>query len=230
VAIPSEWGKNSYQPQAYPHAAYAAMVTKLDRYVGDVQNELVRLGIGNNTLIIFASDNGPHREGGNDPAFFKSSNGFRGIKRDLYEGGIREPVIAYWPAVIKKKSTSGLVAAFWDFFPTFADITGQPRAEGLDGISLLPTLQSKGVQKQHEYLYWEFHENGGRQVVRAGNWKAVRLNVMKDPDAPVQLFNLAVDPGETQNLSAQHPEVVRKLKAIMRTSHVENANFPFIKE
>jgi arylsulfatase A-like enzyme len=229
-AIPSNWDGNGYQPQAYPHAAYAAMVTKLDHYVGNVKNELVKLGIDHNTLIIFASDNGPHREGSNDPGFFNSSGGFRGIKRDLYEGGIREPVIAYWPAVIKTNRTSPLIAAFWDFFPTFADIAGQPRAEHLDGISLLPTLQSKGIQKQHEYLYWEFHEGGGRQAVRAGNWKAVRLNVMKNPDAPVQLFNLARDPGEKEDLSAQNPAVLQKLKAMMKAAHAENTNFPFIKE
>jgi len=229
-AVPSGWDGNGYQPQAYPHAAYAAMVTKLDKYVGDVKNELVKLGIDENTLIIFASDNGPHREGGNDPAFFNSNSGFRGIKRDLYEGGIREPVIAYWPAVIKNKSTSGLVAAFWDFFPTFADITGQPLPLHLDGISVLPTLKSKGIQKQHAYLYWEFHENGGRQAVRAGNWKAVRLNVMKNPNAPAQLFNLASDPDEKVDLSAQNPGVVQKLKAIMKAAHVENTNFSFIKE
>ncbi|MDP4130433.1 MAG: arylsulfatase [Bacteroidota bacterium] len=224
------WDGNGYQPQEYPHAAYAAMVTKLDHYVGEIKNELKTLGIENNTLIIFTSDNGPHREGGNDPEFFKSSGGLRGIKRDLYEGGIREPMIAYWPAVIKKKKDDEQMGAFWDFFPTFAEMAGQPIPSSSDGISLLPTLRSKGKQKQHDYLYWEFHEDGGSQAVRMGNWKAVRLGVMQDPDSPILLFNLSKDQQEQDNVAAENREVVLKAKLIMKKAHVENKNFPFIKE
>lgn len=160
--IPALWDGKGYQPQAYPHAAYAAMVTKLDNYIEQVVEKLKTLGIEKNTLIIFTSDNGPHREGGNDPAFFNSSGGFKGIKRDLYEGGILTPMIAYWPAVITKPKVSGLTGAFWDFMPTFAAMAGAPAPPHTDGISLLPTLSSNGKQRQHEFLYWEFHEDGGR--------------------------------------------------------------------
>ncbi|MEO6704459.1 MAG: arylsulfatase, partial [Ginsengibacter sp.] len=150
------WNGGDYQPQAYPHAAYAAMVTKLDNYVGEVIKKLKELGLDKNTLVIFTSDNGPHIEGGNDPAFFNSADGFRGIKRELYEGGIREPMIAYWPGVIKKNQTSNFICATWDFFPTFAKMVKQPDSPVSDGISILPTFIGKGKQKQHEYLYWEF--------------------------------------------------------------------------
>ncbi len=228
-AIPASWDGKGYQPQAYPHAAYAAMVTKLDNYAGQVIEKLKALGIEKNTLIIFTSDNGPHREGGNDPAFFNSSGGFRGIKRDLYEGGIRTPVIAYWPAVITKPKVSGFTGAFWDFMPTFAAIAGAPVPPHMDGVSLLPTLSSKGKQKQHPFLYWEFHEDGGRQAVRMGKWKGVRLNVMKDPGSPVELYDLSADPGETKNVAAENPAIVQNIQKIMQTEHTENIHFPFLK-
>lgn len=221
------WNGEGYEPQAYPHAAYAAMVTKLDNYVGELMKKLKESGLDKNTLIIFTSDNGPHIEGGNDPAFFHSSDGLRGIKRQLFEGGIREPMIAYWPGVIKKNQTSDLICATWDFFPTFAKIVNQPISPVLDGLSILPTLISKGIQKQHEYLYWEFHEDGGRQAVRMGNWKGVRENAMKGKNGPIQLFNLAKDPGEKNNIASKNPLVVKKISAIMKSAHVENPNFPF---
>ncbi|MBD0296499.1 MAG: arylsulfatase [Flavisolibacter sp.] len=227
-AVPAIWNGVGYQPQAYPLAAYAAMVTKLDQYVGEVMAKLIVLGIEKNTLVIFTSDNGPHREGGNMPEYFNSSGGLRGIKRDLYEGGIREPTIAYWPAVIKKGSSSDQVGAFWDFLPTFAEITGQPVPHGIDGISILPTLTAKGTQKQHPFLYWEFHEEGGSQAVRMGNWKGVRLNVKKEKNAPVQLFDLATDPKETKDVSAAHSSVIKEMMRIMQNEHVEDKNFPLL--
>lgn len=226
--IHAGWKCVGYQPQAYPKAAYAAMVTKADAYVGEVVQALKRLGIEKNTLIVFASDNGPHREGGNQPEFFNSSGGFRGIKRDLYEGGIRVPVIASWPAVIKKGRQSDHMGAFWDFLPTFAELTDQPAPKNIDGISILSTLTSKGKQEQHNFLYWEFHEEGGRQAVRMGDWKGVRLGIIADSNAPVQLFNLATDPAETTDISAAHPEVVQELERIMKSAHVEHENFPLV--
>ncbi len=225
--IKDNWNGIGYQPQAYPYAAYAAMVTKLDKYVGEVMKKVKELGIEKNTLIIFTSDNGPHREGGNDPDFFNSSSGFRGIKRDLYEGGIRVPMIASWPGVIKKGKRSSFIGASWDFLPTFSEIAGQPFLPGSDGISILPSLIAKGKQKKHDYLYWEFHEDGGRQAVRMGNWKGVRLNVMKDKNSPVQLYNLATDPKETEDVAISNPLVVEKIKRIMEQVHVENKDFPF---
>jgi arylsulfatase A len=228
-AVKNEWNGVEYQPQPYPKAAYAAMVTKLDKFVGEVVNKLKALGIADNTLIVFTSDNGPHREGGNMPEFFNSSGGFRGIKRQLYEGGIREPMIAYWPAVIKNPSTSNQVSAAWDFFATFAELARQPVPKNTDGISLLPTIIQKGKQKQHDYLYWEFHEDGGRQAVRMGNWKGVRENVMRGTNHAIQLFDLSVDPKERKNVGDQHPDIVMRIDHIMQTQHVENKDFPFIR-
>lgn len=213
------WNGTGYQPQAYPHAAYAAMVAKLDLYVGQVLAKLKALNLDQNTLVIFTSDNGPHAEGGNDPGFFNSSGGFRGIKRDLYEGGIREPMIASWPAVIRKGQVSGQVGAFWDFFPTFAAILKEPVGRSVDGISILPTLTSKGKQKQHRYLYWEFHENGGRQAIRMGHWKGVRYNVKKDRQAKWEVYDLLTDAGETNNISSQHPELVKQFEALAKQAH-----------
>lgn len=229
-ATPATWNGIGYQPQAYPRAAYAAMVTKLDRYVGEIVQKLKVLGIDKNTLIVFTSDNGPHREGGNMPEFFNSSGGFRGIKRELYEGGIREPMIASWPAVIKMGRRSDHIGASWDLFPTFAQLVGQPVPANTDGISMLPLLSGNGKQGKHEFLYWEFHEDGGRQAVRLGNWKGVRLNVKKDKDGPIQLFDMATDPKESKDISANHPEVVKKIARIMKEEHVEVEAFPFIIE
>ncbi|MGV3585593.1 MAG: arylsulfatase [Adhaeribacter sp.] len=226
--IPATWNGVGYQPQAYPLATYAAMVTRLDDYVGQVVKELKTLGIEKNTLIVFTSDNGPHREGGNMPEYFNSSGGLRGIKRDLYEGGIRTPMIVSWPAVIKKGRQSDFVGASWDFLPTFAQLVGQSVPANLDGVSILPTLRNKGKQVQHEFLYWEFHEDGGRQAVRMGNWKGVRLNVKKDRNSPVQLFNLATDPAEKNDVSGAHPEVVKQIEAIMAREHIEDKNFPLL--
>lgn len=225
--VKADWNGVGYQPQAYPHAAYAAMVTRLDNYVGAVVKELKALGLDKQTLIVFASDNGPHREGGNDPEFFNSSGGFRGIKRQLTEGGIREPVIANWPGKIKGGQVSDYIGAFWDFLPTFSALTAQSTKHKLDGISILPTLFGKGVQQQHEFLYWEFHEDGGRQAVRMGNWKGIREGVKKSPDNLIELFDIRKDPKESKNLADQYPDVIKKMKSIMLNEHIENKDFPF---
>jgi arylsulfatase A len=228
-AVKGNWDGSGYQPQAYPHAAYAAMVTKLDSYVGEVLVKLKQLGLDQNTLVIFTSDNGPHREGGNDPEFFNSSSSFRGIKRQLSDGGIREPMIASWPGKIKPGSVSDYIGAFWDFMPTFAALAGQQRLPATDGISILPTLFKKGKQQQHEFLYWEFHEDGGRQAVRMGKWKAIKENVMKDPNNPLALYDIVADSKERNNLAAKYPDIVKKIQQIMTAEHIENKNFPFIK-
>ena len=218
-----------YTSQLYPHATFAAMVTRLDKYVGEVMDRLKRLGIDDNTLVIFTSDNGPHTEGGADPSFFNSSGGLRGIKRDLYEGGIREPFIARWPGKIKAGTQNDYVGAFWDILPTFTGIAGAAAPSHTDGVSLLPTLLGEKGQKEHDYLYWEFHEGGGRQAVRKGKWKAVRLNVFKDPNGPVELYDLDKDKTETKNLAAQYPGIAKQMAAIMQQAHVESAIFPFAK-
>jgi len=227
----NDYGPNAtvagYASQQYPHATFATMVTRLDNYVGEVMARLKELGLDKNTLVIFTSDNGPHKEGGADPAFFNSSGGFRGVKRDLYEGGIREPFIARWPGNIKAGSTNSFQGAFWDIMPTLAQLTNAPAAPYTDGVSLLPTLTGKKGQQPHNYLYWEFHEDGGRQAVRQGNWKAVRLHAAQHPDGAVELYDLSTDPGETKNIAATHPDITRKLAAYMREAHVETALYPF---
>jgi arylsulfatase A len=225
--IKMDWNGQGYQPQVYPHAAYAAMVTKLDNYVGEVLQHLKVLGLDKNTVVVFASDNGPHREGGNDPNFFNSSGGFKGIKRQLTEGGIREPVIVSWPGKIKPQ-VSDQIGAFWDFMPTFAELAGGQKLKSTDGISIVPTLLNKGTQKQHEFLYWEFHEDGGRQAVRMGKWKAIKENVKKNPNSPIALYDLVTDPKELTNLASQYPDIVKKMEAILVSSHIENKNFPFL--
>ncbi|QNK61518.1 arylsulfatase [Pedobacter sp. PAMC26386] len=217
-AIKKEWDGNGYQPQAYPHAAYAAMVTTLDTYVGQVVAKLKALGLDKNTMIVFTSDNGPHREGGNDPEFFNSGGGLRGIKRSLYEGGIREPMIACWPEKIQKGKRTDQTGAFWDFLPTFAELVKQPVPAYTDGISILPLLLAKGKQKQHESLYWEFHEDGGRQAVRKGKWKGVR-NKANDATSRWELYNLETDPAERHDLSAQQPVLTKQIEEIAHKAH-----------
>lgn len=216
-----------YASQQYPHAAFAAMVSRLDLYVGQIMAKLKEKGLDKNTLVIFTSDNGPHVEGGADPAFFKSNGNFKGVKRDLYEGGIREPFAARWPGVIKAGTTNDYVGAFWDILPTFAELAGTKANSNIDGISFVPALTGKGVQAKHDYLYWEFHEQGGRQAVRQNNWKAVRLKAAGNPDGLVELYDLSKDPGETTNLAAQHHEKAKELGQIMNKAHVSSALFPF---
>lgn len=228
--IPVKEAPSLYMRQPYPHAAYAAMVSRLDMYVGQIVSRLKVLGINKNTLIIFSSDNGPHKEGGNEPEFFNSNGGFRGIKRDLYEGGIREPTIVSWPAVIKKASVSDHIGAFWDFMPTFAEIINHQMPQHIDGISILPLLKGQKDQRQHDYLYWEFHENGGRQAVRMGKWKGVKLNAVKDFNGPIELYDIENDPSEKNNVAVEKPEIVRKIKVIMKDEHIENPDFPFLSE
>ncbi|WP_206609804.1 arylsulfatase [Paracnuella aquatica] len=226
--VAATWTGTGYQPQAYPKSAYAAMVTKLDHYVGEVMAKLKALNLEQNTIVVFTSDNGPHREGGNQPEYFKSSGGLRGIKRDLYEGGIRVPMIAYWPSKIRSGSVSHYTGAFWDLMPTFAALTKQPVPKGLDGVSLLPVLTGKGRQQQRPYLYWEFHEDGGRQAVRMGKWKGVRERVKTNPNGPIQLFDLEKDPQETTDVSKNNAAIVQKINAIMKEAHIEHKAFPLI--
>lgn len=217
--------KGRFEP--YPHAAFAAMVSRLDKYVGELYRYVQQSGQADNTLIIFTSDNGPHREDGGDPDFFNGGGGLRGIKRDLYEGGIRVPFIAYWKGVIKAGVTNDQPAAWWDLFPTFQQLGNIPVSKNIDGISLVPALTGK-QQKTHEYFYWEFHEQGGKQAVRYGNWKGVRLNVNKEKDGPIELYDLVKDPAEKNNTAARHPEIVKKIAAFMQQAHTPDANWPLL--
>src|SRR5690606_9502231 len=165
-------------------------------------------GIAENSLIVFTSDNGPHREGGADPDFFNSNGPFKGYKRDLYEGGIRVPMIAHWPAKIEAGSISHHISAFWDILPTFAELAEADTPADTDGISLVPTLLGR-EQESHDYLYWEFHEQNGKQAVRKGEWKAIKLNLFTD-SPELLLFDLEEDPGETKDIASLHPQVVEE--------------------
>ncbi|CAH1001840.1 Arylsulfatase [Neolewinella maritima] len=217
-----------YSSQEYPHAAFVAMVDLLDRQVGEIVAKVEELGIADNTLIVFTSDNGPHLEGGADPDFFDSNGPLRGYKRDLYEGGIRVPLIVSWPGHIAAGSETELVSAFWDFFPTFSALADAPAPPATDGVSLLPTLLGTGTQQQHDYLYWEFHERNGRQAIRRGRWKGVRYDV-NDPGSAdrLELYDLSTDIGETTDVAGEHPEVVAELKAILREARTPSEVFAF---
>jgi arylsulfatase A len=218
-----------YGSQPESHATFAAMVKELDDYVGELLNKLKELGLEKNTIVIFASDNGPHQEGGADPDYFNSNGDLRGYKRDLYEGGIRTPMLVRWPGMVKAGSKSDHISAFWDILPTFADITGAKIPDGLDGISFLPTLTGK-KQKQHEYLYWEFHEQGGKVAVRMGNWKAVKLNIDKTSQGETELYDLSTDIGESNNVASANPKIVKRMEEIMKQAHTATKDFPFAYE
>ena len=218
-------GWQGYYKSDKPYASFAAMVTRLDMYVGEVINELKKLGIDKNTIVIFTSDNGPHREGGANPDYFKSYGPLKGTKRDVYDGGIRIPFIAWCPGKIAEGVKTDHISAFWDFMPTLADIANSSKELNTDGISYLPTLLSKGEQEQHKYLYWEFHEAGGRQAVRKGDWKAVVNNIKSG--RKVELYNLSEDPSETNDLSESYPEKTAYMDSLMKVSHTPSESFPF---
>lgn len=208
-----------------PQKNHAAMITRLDASVGQIHDLLKELKIDTDTLFIFSSDNGPHAEGGADPKFFKSSGELRGIKRDLYEGGIRVPLIAVWPDRIKRGATTPHVSAFWDFLPTAAEVAGVKPPPSLDGISYLPTLLGQDdKQKQHEFLYWEFHEKGVQQAVRMGDWKFVRV-----VGAGPQLFNLKEDRSEKSDVAAEHTDVISKIEEYLKKARTDSKLFPLTK-
>jgi arylsulfatase A len=225
-----EFRKKEYGSQPEAHAAFAAMVETMDEDIGELMAKLSALGIADNTLVMFTSDNGPHQEGGHNPDYFNSSGGLRGHKRDLYEGGIRVPMIASWPGKIAAGSVTDHISAFQDVLPTMADLVGQPTPGGIDGVSFLPTLLQEGTQRTHDHLYWEFHELGGRVAIRRGNWKGVRYRVSVDPDSPLELYDLSKDPGEKNNIAAANTEVVRELDGLLKNartvSAIEKFNFP----
>lgn len=198
--------------------AHAAMVSKLDTDVGKLLALLERLKIAENTLIFFASDNGPHSEGGNDPDFNDSNGPLKGIKRSLHEGGIRVPFMARWPGKIKAGTTSDFIGGFQDFLPTMADLLGASSEvpSDADGVSILPTLLGEtDKQQSHDYLYWAFYERGGAQAARIGPWKAIQQPL----DSPVRLYDLSNDIGEEHNLAAAQPEVVHQLEGHMQAAY-----------
>jgi len=208
-----------------PIAAFAGMVTKLDEDVGRVLDLLKELGLDEKTLVLFTSDNGPHKEGGHDPLFFDSNGPLRGLKRDLYEGGIRVPLLARWPGRIAPGSTTDHVSAFWDMLPTFCELAGTAPPAGIDGLSMVPTLLGQGDQKRHEYLYWEFHEQGGKRALRMDDWKAVQNEVRKNPNGPIELYDLKSDLGEERNRASEHPELVARARKLFAEAHRDGEGF-----
>ena len=201
----------------------AAMITRMDSDIGRILSKLNKYKISNNTLIIFTSDNGHHREGGNDPEFFNANGPLRGMKRDLYEGGIRVPTIAYWPNRIKAGSTSDQPFYFGDLMATAAELAGTSSPSALDSISFLPTLiNNSKQQKKREFIYWEFLEKKGAQALvlgESGRWKALRKN---SAIAPIEIYDLKNDIGEINNIANIHPEIVSKAEELFKTEHVSN--------
>lgn len=222
-----DYRNGPYESQEECHAAFVSMIQILDDQVGEIMDKLEELGIADNTLVIFTSDNGPHQEGGANPDFFDSNGPLKGYKRDLYEGGIRVPMIAKWPGKITAGSRTDHISAFWDVYPTLADVSEIKVSGDIDGISFLPTLLADANQKKHDYLYWEFHERGGRQAVRKGIWKAVKYNVLKDPYAKIELFDLSKDIGEEQNVADDHPAQVAEMTRIMESARTTSDIFTF---
>jgi len=205
-----------------PVKGHAAMVSLLDADVGRMLAKLDELGISENTLVFFSSDNGPHREGGYDPDFNDSNGPLRGIKRDLYEGGVRVPTLVRWPGHTKAGTTSDQVGAFWDLPPTFAQIAGTSMQDGIDGRSLVPVFEG-GENEAERTLYWEFHEGeASKQAVRRGKWKAVRLH----PKGEIELYDLSQDIGEENDVAAEHPDAVEELRQVIETARSENENWP----
>ena len=217
-----------------PVAAFPGMISRLDLTVKRILDLLEELNLDKNTIIMFSSDNGPHQEGGHRSDLFASFGPLRGLKRDMYEGGIRVPMLVRWTGTVKPGSVSDHIGAFCDILPTYTDLAGAASAEypdNIDGLSFLPTLLGKtGEQKQHPYLYWEFYEQGGKMATRYGKWKGVQLNVNQTfgrPDAPIEVYDLENDLGETKNVAAAHPEIVEKIREIFREARTPSPLFRF---
>lgn len=204
---------------------YAAMITRMDEGIGRITDYLEQSGLAASTVVFFTSDNGPMKDMPTTE-FFNSNGPLRGAKRDLYEGGMREPFIVWWPGYITAGSTSDHQGGFWDILPTLLDLAGQPLPDNTDGISIKPTLTGQGQQLTHAYLYWEFHEGTGSQAIRQGNWKAVKLHVKENPDYPVELYNLSGDLGEENDIAAQHPDKVQELELLMQNARFPSKEFP----
>ena len=210
-------GDRQYLPNRTPRATYAAMITYLDAQVGRILDTLKEIGADERTLVIFTSDNGAIPS--ISPAeFFESNKPLRGQKTNLYEGGIRVPMIARWPGQVKGGAVSDHVGANWDMWATFAELTGAAPPQPTDGISIVPTLLGRPGQRQHESLYWENHARGGMQAVRMRRWKGIRQEIAKRADAPIDLYDLERDGTESNDVAAANPDVVKRIEALMKTS------------
>ncbi len=216
-----------YANESWPEheKKFAAMITRMDGDVGRLMALLEELKIADHTLIAFTSDNGPHEEGKHSPDFFDSNGPLRGNKRDVTEGGIRVPLIVRWPGKVAAGARSDLLVGNWDVLPTFAELLNAKPPANIDGVSILPTLLGKPDQQQHDYLYWEFNEQGGKQALRSGDWKALRVEMLKNPNGPLKLYNLKDDIGETRDVATQHPDVVARIEKLMAEAYVPTDRF-----
>lgn len=213
------------RPWPEPVKAHAAMISRMDADIGRLLAKLADLGIANRTMVLFTSDNGPHREGGYDPDVNDSNGPLRGIKRDLYEGGIRVPLLVRWPRHTPPAATSDRIGAFWDLLPTFAEAAGVVVPPNLDGRSLLGAFQGLLSEPEERTLYWEFHEGGAsKQAVRIGNWKGIRLS----PSGPIELYDLDLDPSEEFDIADKHQDVVQRINEYLVVARTENENWPLL--
>jgi arylsulfatase A-like enzyme len=204
-----------------PQKNHAAMITRLDRDIGRVLERLKLLGLEENTVVFFSSDNGPHAEGGADPKFFRSAGPLRGHKRDLYDGGIRVPMIVRWPGRVPAGAVSEQVWAFWDMLPTCAEIARVESPKGIDGVSVLPALLGQS-EVPRDFLYWEYPERGFQQAVRMGDWKAVRPVYGQ----PLELYNLRHDISEEHNVASEHPDVISRIEEYLKTARIASERWP----
>ncbi|WP_207531863.1 arylsulfatase [Desertivirga arenae] len=217
---------NNYDDQAQPHAAFAAMVSKLDADVGRILDQVKQLGLDDNTYIFFTSDNGPHKEGGADPVFFDSNGPLKGVKRDLYEGGIRVPLLVKAPGKVPAGKVNDVAWAFWDILPTVGQLTNTPVPAGIDGLSFTQALAGQAQTKQHDYLYWQFREGELKEAVTQGDWKLIRFKDSGKKEI-LELYNLKEDIGENNNLASKYPAKVKALRALQLKAKTqpENKNF-----
>lgn len=216
-----DFGPYADKPWPDPIKGHAAMITRLDSYVGRVLDTLRARGLDRDTIVLFTSDNGVHKEGGTDPNFFQSSGPLRGIKRSMHDGGIRVPMVAWGPGRVPAGVVSDQVWAFWDFLPTAAELAGAQALAGLDGVSVAAALTG-AAKVDHPPLYWEFHEGGYFRAARMGDWKAVSLS----PDEPTQLYKFPEDIGEANNIAADHPDIVAQVDAFMASARTPSEHWP----
>jgi uncharacterized sulfatase len=218
-----EYGQYADMDWSEPDKGQAAMITRMDGDVGRLLDLLDELGIAKDTVVMFSSDNGPHDEGGHDTERFDPAGPLQGMKRDLYEGGIRVPFIVRWPGTTPAGATSDHIGYFGDLMATAAELAGAPCPENTDSVSLVPTITGNAPdQPKHDYLYWEFYEQGGKQAVRSGKWKAIR---MPWGTGTTQLYNLHKDVGEADDVAKDHPGIVKRLESMMAEAHVAHPNW-----
>lgn len=213
-------GKFKEKDWPEPEKGKAAMIARMDADIGRILDTLVQQGLDQETIVFFSSDNGPHHESHCDPDFFKSSGPFRGIKRDLYEGGIRVPMLVRWPEKIAPGRVSSHPWAFWDMLPTLCELAGAACPHGIDGQSIVPALFG-GDAPVHPFFYWEFHEKGLQQAVRMGSWKAVR----KNPEESIELYHLEEDPSESRDISESHPEIIADIENYLKTARIPSEHW-----